>query len=62
MPNKHFGQGPHCHSRVTSDWFLKSRGVIRGRYAYLDMDYQNHPNGYYDNNFLYYNIWYITFS
>ena len=38
MPNKHFCQGPHCHTRVTSDRFLKSRGVIRGRYAYANMD------------------------
>jgi hypothetical protein len=42
MPNKHFCQGPHCHTRVTSDRFLKSRGVIRGRYAYFDRDYQTH--------------------
>ena len=49
MSNKHFCQGPHCHTRVTSDRFLKSRGVIRGRYAYLDMD--KHDNGhYYFNN------------
>ena len=34
MPNKHFCQGPHCHEQVTQDRFLKSRGVIRGRYAY----------------------------
>jgi len=40
--NKHFCQGPHCHTRVTSDRFLKSRGVIRGRYAYFDRDFQNH--------------------
>jgi len=33
MPNKHFCQGPDCHERVTTDRFLKSRGVIRGRYA-----------------------------
>ena len=38
MPNKHFCQGPHCHTRVTSDRFLKSRGVIRGRYAYVKID------------------------
>ena len=49
MPNKHFCQGPTCHEKVTQDRFLKSRGVIRGRYAYFDRDYQNHPNGYYDN-------------
>ena len=40
MPNKHFCQGPTCHERTTSDRFLKSRGVIRGRYAYCDMDQQ----------------------
>ena len=49
MPNKNFCQGPTCHEKVTQDRFLKSRGVIRGRYAYFDRDYQNHPNGYYDN-------------
>jgi len=42
MPNKHFCQGPHCHTRVTSDRFLKSRGVIRGRYAYFDRDETRH--------------------
>ena len=41
MPNKHFCQGPTCHTRTTSDRFLKSRGVIRGRYAYCDRDQQN---------------------
>ena len=41
MPNKHFCQGPNCHTRTTSDRFLKSRGVIRGRYAYCDMDQQD---------------------
>ena len=42
MPNKHFCQGPHCHEKTTQDRFLKSRGVIRGRYAYtlLDSDSQ----------------------
>ena len=49
MSNKHFCQGPTCHEQVTQDRFLKSRGVIRGRYAYLEMDYQNHPESYYDN-------------
>ena len=39
MPNKHFCQGPTCHERVTQDRFLKSRGVIRGRYANLTMDH-----------------------
>ncbi len=38
MSNKHFCQGPHCHEQVTQDRFLKSRGVIRGRYAYADRD------------------------
>ena len=41
MPNKHFCQGPWCHTQVTQDRFLKSRGVIRGRYAYCNMDQQN---------------------
>jgi len=44
MPNKHFCQGPTCHERTTSDRFLKSRGVIRGRYAYATMD--QGPNQY----------------
>ena len=38
MSNKHFCQGPRCHEQVTTDRFLKSRGVIRGRYAYATMD------------------------
>ena len=38
MPNKHFCQGPECHTRTTSDRFLKSKGIIRGRYAYLTMN------------------------
>ena len=38
MPNKHFCQGPYCHQRTTQDRFLKSRGVIRGRYAILPRD------------------------
>jgi len=42
MPNKHFCQGPHCHEQTTSDRFLKSRGVIRGRYAYANLDSQWH--------------------
>ena len=40
MPNKHFCQGPHCHEQTTQDRFLKSRGVIRGRYAYSTLDFQ----------------------
>jgi len=38
MPNKHFCQGPTCHEQTTQDRFLKSRGVVRGRYAYANMD------------------------
>jgi hypothetical protein len=38
MPNKHFCQGPTCHEQTTSDRFLKSRGVVRGRYAYASID------------------------
>ena len=38
MPNKHFCQGPTCHTKTTNDRFLKSRGVIRGKYAYATMD------------------------
>ena len=38
MPNKHFCQGPTCHEKPTTNRFLKSRGVIRGRYAYATMD------------------------
>ena len=44
MPNKHFCQGPTCHEQVTQDRFLKSRGVIRGRYAILPRD---HDSEYY---------------
>ena len=42
MTNKHFCQGPHCHTCVTTDRFLKSKGIIRGRYAYskIDSNYQ----------------------
>ena len=41
MSNKHFCQGPDCHTRITTDRFLKSRGVIRGRYASTPMDHQS---------------------
>ena len=41
MPNKHFCQGPYCHQRTTQDRFLKSRGVIRGRYALWNRDTSN---------------------
>jgi len=40
MSNKHFCQGPTCHEQTTQDRFLKSRGVVRGRYAYLNLDSQ----------------------
>ena len=46
MPNKHFCQGPACHEQTTSDRFLKSRGVIRGRYAYANMDKTPNSWGY----------------
>ena len=39
MPNKHFCQGTNCHTYTTSDRFLKSKGIIRGRYARLDKDH-----------------------
>jgi hypothetical protein len=42
MPIKHFCQGPMCHERITQDRFLKSRGVIRGRYALFTMDANNY--------------------
>ena len=45
MPNKHFCQGPTCHEKTTQDRFLKSRGVVRGRYAYANLDEQR----YYSN-------------
>ena len=45
MPNKVFCQGPRCHTHVTQDRFLKSRGVIRGRYAYFDRDVEEHYYG-----------------
>ena len=38
MPNKHFCQGPSCHEKTTQDRFLKSRGVIRGRYAMFNRE------------------------
>jgi hypothetical protein len=46
MPNKHFCQGPYCHQRTTQDRFLKSRGVIRGRYALWSRDQSNESWGY----------------
>ena len=44
MSNKHFCQGTNCHTNPTQDRFLKSRGVIRGRYAYATPD--RTPNQY----------------
>ena len=41
MPNKHFCQGPTCHTNPTTDRFLKSKGIIRGRYAYSTIDSNN---------------------
>ena len=41
MPNKHFCQGPDCHTKTTNDRFLKSRGVVRGKYAYATIDSEN---------------------
>ena len=38
MPNKHFCQGPNCHTNPTTDRFVKSKGIIRGRYAYAKID------------------------
>jgi len=48
MPNKHFCQGPDCHTQTTQDRFLKSRGVVRGRYASVNIDYQ-YDRGYYND-------------
>jgi len=49
MPNKHFCQGPHCHTNPTQDRFLKSKGIIRGRYAMFNVDSDNdwHARGKY---------------
>ena len=49
MANKHFCQGPFCHTYATQDRFLKSRGVIRGRYAYADMNKEQNGYYYYSN-------------
>ena len=40
MTNKHFCQGTNCHTKTTQDRFLKSRGVVRGRYANATLDQQ----------------------
>ena len=44
--NKHFCQGPHCHTNPTTDRFLKSKGIIRGRYAYAKIDQTETSWGY----------------
>ena len=44
MTNKHFCQGPTCHTKTTQDRFLKSRGVIRGRYAYSNIASSNNED------------------
>ena len=46
MPNKHFCQGPNCHIYPTTDRFLKSKGIIRGRYAYAKIDDTENQYGY----------------
>jgi len=46
MPNKHFCQGPNCHTQCTTDRFLKSKGIIRGRYAYAKIDDTENQYGY----------------
>ena len=46
MPNKHFCQGPECHTRPTTDRFLKSKGILRGRYAYAKINQTETSWGY----------------
>ena len=46
--NKHFCQGTNCHQYITTDRFLKSKGIIRGRYASVNRDH-NYNNDYYNN-------------
>ena len=48
MTNKHFCQGPTCHTKTTQDRFLKSRGVVRGRYAEVKIDHHFDPESYYN--------------
>ena len=45
MPNKHYCQGPNCHTRKTKDRWQKSTGKLRGRYASWTIDTKR---GYYD--------------
>tara|TARA_Y100000401_G_scaffold17393_1_gene11793 strand:+ start:195 stop:530 length:336 start_codon:yes stop_codon:yes gene_type:complete len=47
MPNKHFCQGPDCHTNPTADRFLKSKGIIRGRYAFAEIDGKSRYGPYY---------------
>ena len=49
MTNKHFCQGTNCHQYITTDRFLKSKGIIRGRYAMFNVDSDNdwHARGKY---------------
>ena len=47
MSTKHFCQGPDCHTYNTTDRFLKSKGIIRGRYARLNSDYDIEDKWYY---------------
>ena len=47
MPNKHFCQGTHCHTIPSTDRFLKSKGIIRGRYARVNVDYDLSNSYYY---------------
>ena len=49
MRNKYFCQGPHCHTQATTDRFLKSKGIIRGRYARLNIDYDTSEHRYWTN-------------
>ena len=49
MPNKHFCQGTHCHTYETTDRFQKSKGIIRGRYARLNVDYDTSGHRYWSN-------------
>jgi len=36
--NKHYCQGTDCHTKETKDRFQKSTGMLRGRYAYSNMN------------------------
>ena len=49
MSNKHFCQGSWCHTYSTTDRFLKSKGIIRGRYARLNADDRG-PTDYYQQD------------